>query len=359
MNVKQILTAASLALLPLSASAASIIVPAAGSGPGANGSQWKSELTLHNVGSSDIAASLVFHDQQGGLPAVAVNVPAHATVSIDDIVKTKFGRDTATGAIEVIVDDAAAPRLTVTSRTYNVSANGEFGQDIPATAASDASHAGDIAVLAGPSSVANYRFNLGLYAISDTDVTWELVRADGTIAATRQLTYTAGTQTQYNAGVQALFDQAPANDDAIQATVTRGSAVFYGSAVNNATGDPTFVPGVKARPEMRIDFVGVDINEDGTVDVADANHDGVLDAPIDIFTTSGFPNYFRIVAAGQHGEQPVFELLDAGRNAMLIDNDGTVSMAPETANRGERGELHVRITAGGQTQVITIPINYR
>ena len=43
-SLKNILTAASIALLPVAASAARFIVPAAGSASGANGSQWQSEL---------------------------------------------------------------------------------------------------------------------------------------------------------------------------------------------------------------------------------------------------------------------------------------------------------------------------
>jgi hypothetical protein len=359
MHVKHILTAASIALLPLGASAASLIVPAAGTGPGANGSQWQSELTLHNLAANQVDAAIIFHDAAGASAPVNFFIPARGTMTIADVVKTKFGKEAATGAIEVVVPDDMASRVTVASRTINVSPNGEFGQDIPAIAVSDAAQPGDVAVLAGPSSVANNRFNFGLYAAKDSDVTWELLRADGTVAATKQLSYTALTQLQYNGGVQSLFGVEPQNDDAIHATVTKGAAIFYGSAINNASGDPSFVPGVKAREEIRVNFIGVDVNEDQSIEIKDANHDGVLDQPIDIFTTTGFPNYFRIVAAGEHGEPATFELLDAGNDAILLDANGTVSMAPSHAVRGETGALHVRITAGGSSVVVTIPINYR
>ena len=359
MNVKSLITAASLALLPLTAGAASLIIPAAGTGPGANGSQWQSEVTLHNTSSVATTATLTFHDGAGASGPVAVALPSRSTTSIDDIVKTKFGRQTATGAIEVAIPDADFARIAVTSRTFNVSPSGEFGQDIPAVKASEVAAAGDLAILTAPSSVDTYRFNFGLYAVADADVTWELVRADGAIAATKTVSYTGGTQLQYGSGVSSLFGAEAKNDDVVQASVTKGSAIFYGSAVNNASGDPTFVPGVKTRPEIRMNFQGVDLDENGSVDIHDADRDGVLDAAIDIHTDQGFPNYFRLVATGEHGEPATFELIDAGADAQLIDSIGTVAMAPGIALHGQSGSLKVRITAGGSAAVVTLPLNFR
>jgi hypothetical protein len=359
MQIRNIITAASLALLPLAASAASLIIPAAGTGPGANGSQWQSEVTLHTVSATPVQAALIFHDENGATAPANIGIPARGTLSIADVVKSRFGRDVATGAIEVVVADDELAHLAVSSRTFNSSSAGEFGQDIPAVKLADAAIAGDVAVLSAPSSAASNRFNFGLYSVTDATVTWSLLRADGTVAATKDAAYTGGRQKQYNNGVASLFGAEAKNDDTVHATVTKGSAIFYGSAVNNATGDPTFVPGIRTREEIRINFAGIDLDENGTVDVKDANHDGLLDSPIDVFTTSGFPNYFRIVAAGEHGEAATFAIVDATADANFIDNNGTIAWAPQHAVRGEAGSLAVRITAGGSSAVVTIPVNYR
>ena len=179
-----------------------------------------------------------------------------------------------------------------------------------------------------------------------------------TMAAEKELSYTAGTQTQYASGVSAIFGAEAKNDDVVQASVTKGSAIFYGSAVNNASGDPTFVPSIKTKPEIRINFEGVDLDENGSVDIKDADRDGVLDQAIDVFTGQGFPNYFRIVASGEHGEPATFELVDAV-DAQLIDSNGTVIMAPSASLHGASGSMKVRITAGGSTAVVTLPLNFR
>jgi hypothetical protein len=357
MKIKHFIAATAAALLPMAASAATFIIPAAGTGSGANGSQWQSELTLHNTSAGTTHVRLVFHDTSGAAESAEIDVAPRATVAIEDIVHTRFQREAATGAIEIAVDDAAAKKLAVTSRTFSRTDKGEFGQDIPAVSVSDAAVAGEVAVLTGPSAVDSTRYNFGLYALSAATIRWELIRADGSLAGTKEASYNAGTQTQYNFGVSALFGVEPQNNDAVYANVLGGQVITYGSAINNASNDPTFVPGIRARQDVRVTF-GVDLDENGTIDVADADHDGVLDQPIDVFTST-FPNYFRIVASGPDGSPAQIELIDAPRDANLIDQQGTVQWAPTGDLKGQSGTLKVRATFNGTSEVLTIPVNFR
>jgi len=358
MKFRQLITAASIAILPLAASAATFIIPAAGTGPGANDSRWQSELTLHNTSATPNTIGLTFHDGSGAQAGDSVSLGARSTMTISDIVKTRFGRQAATGAIEVTVSDAMSDRVAITSRTFNSSPNGQFGQDIPAVNSNDAASAGDVIVLQAPSSATDARFNFGIYAVTAATVRWDLVHADGTSAASVEQSYKAGTQLQYGQGIKTLLGLDEQDDDAIHAVVSSGKVIAYGSAINNQSGDPTFVPGIRARVDIRLNFVGVDLNEDGIVDVFDANHDGVLDQPIDVFTTSGFPNYFRIVVTGPNGEPATLELVDTIRDAQFIDVQ-TLQYAPPSTLKGSTGTLKVRATAAGVSEVITIPVNYR
>ncbi|HVR39375.1 MAG TPA: hypothetical protein VMU84_09780 [Thermoanaerobaculia bacterium] len=357
MRLKNLITAASIALLPIAASAAQIIVPVAGTGPGAGNSQWQSELTLHNTSAKAITASMKFHQGEEVSAAVALNVAARATSSIADIVKTQFGKESGTGAITIDLSDADAAKLAVASRTFNASSAGEFGQDIPAFRSTEASIGGDIVVLAGPSSATSARFNFGLYVVDAAKVNWEVLRANGTVAASRELDYTAGTHVQYNGGIKSLLGVDAADNDTIHATVKSGRAIFYGSAINNLTGDPQYVAGVRTREEIRINFAGIDLDEDGTVDLTDSDHDGVLDATISM-ATSLFPNYFRVVAAGENGEKVTFEIVNSSADAALLDNEGTVQLAPGGNLKGTKGELRLRATAAGSSSILVIPINF-
>jgi hypothetical protein len=356
MNIKRILTTTMAALFPLVASATTLIIPASGTGPGIN-SQWQTELTFHNTSASTIAATLTFHDAIGASDTSTVSVAPRATISIADVVASRFRRDSATGAIEVTFDSAFAQKLTVASRTFNKSAAGEFGQDIPAVDQATAPAAGNVIVLSGPSSTADARFNFGVYAVNAASVQWDLVRADGSIAASKEVSYASGVQMQYNDGVSSLFNDAKVvsqDNDTIQAVVTNGRAIAYGSVINNASGDPTYVPGLLARSDLRINFLGVSFGDTGTIDIADADHDGVLDRALDIPFGTTYPITFRVVVTSPG---PVtFELIDAPSGVTFFDAHGGIAWAPNPSG-GTSANLKIRVTADGSTEIIAIPAN--
>jgi hypothetical protein len=354
MRIKNVMSLMAAALVPLAASAATFIVPAAGTGPGVNNSHWQSELTLHNTAGSAITATLTFHDASGARQTNALTINARSTVTIADIVKTRFGIESATGAIEIAVPDASANRLAITSRTFNASASGQFGQDIPAVNANDAAGAGDVVVLQAPSSAAEARFNFGLYALTAAKVRWDLVRADGTLVSPiAEQSYAAGTQFQFNQGISNLLGQTAQDNDAVHAVITSGKVIAYGSAVQNLSGDPSFVPGIRVRSDIKVNFIGVDLDENGTIDVADADHDGVLDQPIDVFT-SGFPNYFRVVVEGP----ATLEIVEAPSAAAVIGPE-TIQWSATGDLRGRTGVMKIRATVNGVSEVLTIPANFR
>jgi len=355
MSIKRILAAAAAALLPIAAGAATFIVPAAGTGAGANGSQWQTELTLHSTSSTAMTVTLTFHDRNGAAETASIQLAPRATVAIDDIVRTQFHREAATGAIEISVADNFARKLAIASRTFNLSENGEFGQDFAAVNLADASGAGDTVVLAAPSDAAENRFNAGLYAATAATIRWELVRADGTTAASVEQSYAAGTQTQYNLVAETLFGSTAQDSDTILAVVTKGTVIAYGSAVNNQTGDPTTVPGVETTSDIRVQFIGVDSDLDNQANIADADHDGVLDAPLSIYASSTWPNSFRLLVAGSN---PSFELVSPDHDITLTQ-DGYVIWKPSFSNGPTTGALKVLVTAGGVSDVITIPVKFQ
>jgi hypothetical protein len=355
MNFKHLITASLAAALPLTASAASLVIPAAGAGPGANGSVWKSDVTLVNLSASPTAVSLAFHDGNGSSPLVSQTLPARATTSIEDIVASKFGRTSATGAIEIIAADTS--KLVVGSRTFNESSAGRYGQDIPAIDTASLTGAGE-SILLGPPTVAEQRFNFGIYAVSNANVTWSLVRADGTVAATQDRSYTAGQQLQYNSGISSLFGAEAMDDDSVRAVFKSGTGITYGSVIENVSGDPSYMPGIIAIPETAITFHGVDRNEDGNVEYPDADHDLVVDQALDI-VTSMFPNFFRIVASTPSGAKVHFELIDAGSDVTLVDDNGTVEWAPGSDRKGATATLKVKATAGSDSTILSIPVKFK
>jgi hypothetical protein len=354
MKINRIITAVLATLLPLAAGATTLVIPASGTGPGANDSHWATELTLHNTSASAITATLTFHDIAGAAGTSTIDVAPRATVSVADVVAIRFGRAAATGAIDIAFDSAFAQKLTVSSRTFNKSTAGEFGQDIPAVDLASVPADGSVVVLSGPSNASDARFNFGIYSVEASTIKWDLVRADGSIAASKEVSYAAGTQIQYNSGIQSLFNAGSADNDTAHATVTTGRALPYGSVVNNISGDPTYVPAVLARADLRINFAGVDLGDKGSIDIGDANHDGVLDRAVDIHTGT-FPVGFRVVVTSAN---PVtFELIDPPSDVKFYDTRGGISWSPTARFAGTSTTLRLRVTADGATEIITIPVN--
>ena len=132
MKLRTFIAAAAIAALPLAASAATFVVPAAGTGPGDAGSHWQSELTLHSAAPRITTVDVTLHQGTTVLGPITITLQPRETRSIDDIVKNEFGLEAGTGALVVTASDRDARGLAITSRTTNVAPNGaEFGQDIP------------------------------------------------------------------------------------------------------------------------------------------------------------------------------------------------------------------------------------
>lgn len=356
MKFRNILAAAAVAALPLTAQAAQIVIPAAGSGAGANGSHWQTELTVHSAAPRSTSLAISFRQGSTVTAPVTVELGARETLSIADIVGTKF-HATGSGALIIEVADREARGLALTSRTKNVLGTVEYGQDIPAVNAVDALRAGDNGTLPGAADAASTRFNFGVYALDAATIEWQLVRANGTVAGTKVVSYAAASHAQHNSGIESLLGLTRENDDTLYARVQQGRAIVYGSIVN-ASGDPTFVPGTRTRDDITIHFAGLDLDENGTVDVRDENGDGVLDQTIDLYT-SLFPNHFRIVAEGEFGEAVQFEVVKGPDATDLIDANGSLRVAPGAALQGTTGTIEIKATSGTSFQILVIPVRYR
>lgn len=360
MSFKRLIVLAAIGLLTVAANAAQIVIPAAGAGAGAHNSSWHSDVMLHNAAPRPITLSLSFHMGETVIGPKPMTLAAKQTQQVLDIVKTLFALPSGTGAIVVELEDRDTKYLALTSRTYNVVGTDEYGQDIPAIRVEDAATAGHIAVLTNPASstVGIFRFNFGVYAVDTTTIRWELLRSDGAVVATKEVTYDAGEHQQHNNGVfdrNFLFAE-PKRGDSLYARIVSGKAIVYGSAVN-PTGDPTYVPANLTREDISINF-GVDLDENGSIDIADADNDGVLDRAIDV-QTSLFPAHFRVIATSEFGEPVTFEVVSSQADAVFRDTNGTMRVGAAGDLKNKTGEIVIRATSDGTVSILTIPVNFK
>lgn len=355
--MKKLLLILGTILLSASLSASQIVIPAVGSISGAQGSQWQSDVTIHNAGITPTTVTLEFHDADGLVATEELTIFSRQTISTENVIGELFGLSEKNGALVITGDEFALRKLSVTSRTYNLSDEGEFGQDIPAWTSSSAVSVGDTAVINGPADPQATRFNFGLYAPVATEIDWILIREDGTSAVILTESYEAGTHAQYSQGIASFLGAENLANDVVYARIREGQAFVYGSIVENSTGDPSFVPSVSTRENFAAQLLGVDLDEDGVLDILDEDGDGILDGEVNV-STIGFPSFFRIVAVDPEGDEVQLELVDAANDIRLFD-DGTVQWLPSSSLRGTAGVLKVLASDGFAETEFMIPVLFR
>lgn len=358
MKLKQIIAAAAVAVMPLAAQAATYVIPAVGAGPGANGSQWKTELKLHASGTQYIEAAIRLHQGRFVTPDYYARVQPSHTLILDSELQYQLNIE-GTGALLISADDKNARRLSITARVYNALPNGdELGQDVPVLPIDDAAVQGDLVIVSGPTSAARTRFNFGIFAVTASRVTWDLLRANGSAITSRIVTYQPGEHIQYNNGVETFFSAKREDGDTVRAVVDSGKVFVYGSAVDRS-GDPTFIQGVRTREQYDLIFDGIDIDEDGTVDLRDANNDGVLDQPLEI-VTSLFPASVKVVVHTEFGNpvRGALEVVSSTADAEFVDRQGTLMIGAGGDLKGKTGEIRIRARSDSSIETFTIPLKF-
>ncbi|HET7434929.1 MAG TPA: PKD domain-containing protein [Thermoanaerobaculia bacterium] len=221
----------------------SMILPAVGRIPGANGTYWRSDVAFYNPTRDRMVVNARF------LNAGADNRNASAksfvlnggeTALVSDIL-SMMGLTSGTGALEIFWNGSSGP--VVSSRTYTtVATGGTYGQSIDATA----NFASDVYV-PGLRGDASYRSNAG-FVNGSTDtipVTVRLLAATGQELASTTLSLAPKSQLQYS--INALFpnvNTTAAGVVTLHAQTSAGAKLFaYGSMVDNGSGDPVFFAG--------------------------------------------------------------------------------------------------------------------
>jgi len=226
-----------------------LAIAAVGHAAGAGNSAWRSDVRIFTVdgsggddaGPANGTITLSFYPANVSNPAIApktVTIAANQIVALDDIVLKTFGLDNATGALRI----QSSLKLFATSRTYNQSADGTFGQDIPAVSLDQQLTAGSVAKFSGLSN-SGYRTNVGFFNTGSSAAEMQLDLRDATGARIAQKAFhlEAKTMTQIN-DLFAYLGAAGAASGSLWVTTTGGSLVAYASVIDNASGDPVYVP---------------------------------------------------------------------------------------------------------------------
>lgn len=205
-----------------------LIVPGVGSTAGGGGAAFRTELQLANPSDSAIAGWLVLR------PAVIARryeIPPRGTLSFSDIV-AEMGAS-GLGSLDILADGVTLP--VVVARAYDDQPEGTTGLGVPAVTPAELLTREGGGTLIVPRDLARYRFNIGLRTVGETEMTIVVRDAAGTERHARIAAFSENHFEQLAAETFAGTALQPS--DSIEIIVESGSAVVYGTTVDNGTND--------------------------------------------------------------------------------------------------------------------------
>lgn len=243
-----------------------LLIPAVAHADGI-GSHFQSDIRITNTSAQSITYQLIFtptaiDGTTAGKTSTLVIAPGD-TKALNDLVATWFGAGSVgeggLGTLEIRpqnfsgkIGDVSVNFATVaSSRTYNVTSNGTFGQFIPAmtlTSFLGKSDTGRLSLQQVAQSTSScttgcFRTNFGFVegAGQNADMILTLFNANGTQAAQRTFSLKPFEHQQQN--LSALFPGTTLSDGRLQVEVTSdgGKVTAYASVLDNITSDPLLV----------------------------------------------------------------------------------------------------------------------
>jgi hypothetical protein len=214
-------------------------------------SNFHSDIRLYNGGSTSANVTLTYYPQANGTPVTmpAFTLGTGQVKAIDNVLPSFF--NVASGGGSVVATTSTTSSLVLTGRTYSLDpvTGGTFGQFIPGVTPSSGSiGSGDtpLQILQLEQS-SQFRSNVGLVETSGNAVHGKLtlVLPDSTASAVIEFDLAANEFRQFGTIIQQAFTQTnPVYNARVIVQVTSGSGrvAAYGSVIDNATSDPTYVP---------------------------------------------------------------------------------------------------------------------
>jgi len=209
---------------------------------------FHSDIRIYNGGSTAATATLTYFPQ--GNPAGAVSAPpvtiaAGEVKAYDNVLPSLFGVTNSGGS--VLVTTGTSSSLVATGRTYSIDEkNGTFGQFIPGVTPAEGIGLGDrpLQILQLEQSQ-NFRSNLGLAELTGNGarVRVSLFLPDSKVTPSTEVDLQPNEFRQLPSVIAGLNPGNTYNARiSVEVISGTGRVTAYGSVVDNATQDPTYVP---------------------------------------------------------------------------------------------------------------------
>lgn len=213
---------------------------------------WRTDIRIYNAGSVPLGMTLTYYPQEAPTSprSAEVTVQPGQVRSIDNTLQSLYGLMNSGGSI-VVASNFSAP-FVVTARTYNQTANGTYGQFVPAVTPEEGTGIGErpLQVLqleqSSPQQASGYRTNVGIFELSGNAATAriEVLVPDSKVALTREVPLLPNQFVQIP--LRDLLGGGSASTYNVRVSVKviggSGRVGAYGSVIDGKTQDPTYIP---------------------------------------------------------------------------------------------------------------------
>jgi len=212
---------------------------AAANTSGAQDSSWRTDLTLLNRSGAVATAEVRYRADDGAVENTAVVINTGEQQTLDDVIGD-MGMSGG-GSLQVFSDHP----ILVSSRTYNTSDDGTFGQFLDGYSPTTTASSGDLVWLPQLQQNPSFRTNIGVLNSGDESVTVHIRLFDqaGQELAARRRTLPPMTRIQFQEPFSRIAGRDDIDEGYATVTVEAGNGVVaFASVIDNATNDPTTVP---------------------------------------------------------------------------------------------------------------------
>ncbi len=220
------------------------IIPASALAYGAYGSRWVTDLKINNPLNKDITFRIFYlPTQTSNKNAISGDfvISPNQTLSIPNVLQVLFGLTEGVGAI-LIVPQTEGSNLLITSRTYNLTENGTYGQFIKAYPIENFISSGQRGYLLFLQKDSRMRTNVGFVSGEvGASIKVSIFKGDGTFLSSKEKTLAENSHLQINDIFNNFGIEANSNSYAL-IEVNSGNCFAYASVVSNTSNDPIFIP---------------------------------------------------------------------------------------------------------------------
>lgn len=206
---------------------------------------WRSDVRIFNAGAATPATLTYYPQGNPGAPiAKEITLDAGEVEVIDDVLGGLFAQPNGAGGSLVVTTPNNAP-IVASARTYNLTGSGTYGQFIPGVTAAQSIGNGDRALqVLQLEQSSRIRTNIGFSETSGQPVTIEVSLTQSDTKATPILTYNLAAHEFRQVPLSAfgITDALYNARVSVKVVAGLGRVTAYGSAIDQITQDPTYVP---------------------------------------------------------------------------------------------------------------------